>query len=288
MPLYGHDYAEAVETAKRSAGVYPTPLDTLASRFRAGFEQDSTFELLHFVPLYFGLTDVGDMLEALQRVAAGDGPMDFGSNIVANILQNREQRQILQEFVAALSDEWELFYQPYWREQRSERRQWIAAAQRTWDRELAPALGPWLVSRNLLGGVVLTAEAVGPEGRIFKGDPEDASDNVTAVMLPPDDSGSPALSLVRELCYPLVSELVESQGIATGDRVFAERISSRAAVWCGTLLLEQHAPEFADQYRQLFLAQVGQTGSSKDAFERAFAVDAALLQALSDALGITN
>ena len=31
MPLYSHGHANRIEAAKRTAGVYPTPLDTLAS-----------------------------------------------------------------------------------------------------------------------------------------------------------------------------------------------------------------------------------------------------------------
>jgi hypothetical protein len=285
MPLYNTGYSEAIEAAKREVEIFPTPLDTLASQFRAAFEQDSTFEILHFVPLYFGLAEVTTMLETLESVASGGDPTDFGSNVVANVLQNREQRELLRLFVSTLEQEWDLFYQVHWREQRSARRPWIAAAQRIWDRDLAPALSQWLTSRDLMGGVVLTSESVGPEGRIFSGDPEDNSDNVTAVMLPPDNSGASALSLVRELCFPLVSELVESRGIAAGDRVFAERISSRAAVRCGELLLQQHAPEYAEHYRGVFLSQLGQSGSSRDAFERVFTVDAGLMEALTLSLG---
>jgi hypothetical protein len=104
-------------------------------------------------------------------------------------------------------------------------------------------------------------------------------------MLPGDEAGSAALSVVRELCYPLVSGLVEQLGIGVGDRVSAERVSSRAAVQCGAMLLEQHAPNFVDQYRRLFLEAAGEAEATPEAFARRFPVDAELLEALRSEVG---
>jgi len=285
MPLYNHAQAERTEAAKRAAGVYPTPLDTLASRLRAGFQQDSTFELLHFVPLYFGLSEVGEMLDAVEGAADGDRPTDFGTNVVSTVLQSRSQRRLLKQFVTALRQEWEIFYRSHRAGRHAELAGQVAAAQRTWDYYLAPALDPFLTDRNLLGGVVLASEPVGAEGRIFSGEPEDPTDNVVAAMLPVDEAGSAALSVVRELCYPLVSGLVEQLGIGAGDRVSAERVSSRAAVQCGAMLLEQHAPNFVDQYRRLFLEAVSESEATPEAFARRFPVDAELQEALRSEVG---
>ncbi len=284
MPLYSHAYASRVEAAKRAAGVFPTALDTLANRFRAAFQQDSTFEVLHFVPLYFGLTETGEMLDALEGVADGDRPSDFATNVIATVLARPSQRRVLKEFVSALREEWEVFYRSSRSATQADLTRQVAAAQRAWDYRLAPALDRFLVGRRLSGGVVLASGPVGAEGRIFGGEPDDPSDNVVAAMLPADEDGSAALSVVRELCYPLVSGLVERMGTHAGDRVSAERVSSRAAVRCGALLLERHAPGFVDQYRRLFLDAVGEDESTPEAFLRRFPVDATLLAVLREEL----
>ena len=286
MPLYDIDYSGRMEAAKRAAGVYPTPLDTMAARFRAGFERDSTFELLHFVPLYFGLSSLGEMLDAIEDVADGGAPTDFGSNVVSSVLKRRDQRRILQQFTRALREEWDLFFREYRNEREADVRSTISDAQSVWDRRIAPALSSFLAGRDLAGGVVLASDALGAEGRIFGGDPEDSNDNVAAINLPASRDSTAALLLVRELCYPLVSDLVARRGSAAGDRVLAERISSRAAVRCGAILLEENVSEFSDPYRRLFLDAIGEPGSSEQAFQRAFPVDARLIQALRSELAL--
>lgn len=277
VPLYDRGYAGRTERLKRAAGVFPTSLDTLAGGLRAGFSQDSTFEVLHFLPLYFGLSDVGEMLDAIERVAEGGEPTDFGSGIVASVFRSRSQRRLLVRFVAALRVEWETFYRAYWTESRTQRTRALGEAQRLWGQELAPVLQRFLDTRGLAGGVVVASEAVGQEGRVFSGDPSDPSDNMAAVMLDPEAGADAALLLVRELCYPLVSQAVERLHLGAGDRVFAERMSSRASVRCGAMLLERHASRYAEPYRRLFLGAVGETDSSTETFERMFQVDEALL-----------
>jgi hypothetical protein len=285
MPLYNRNYAERVQEAKRERGVYPTPLDAVASRLRAGLEQDSTFELFHFVPLYFGLSSPSEMLDALQELARGEDPTDFGSGVVGSVMQSRRQRQLLGEFVEALEQEWQLFFRSYWAEEGRAPTGSLDAAQQLWDRELAPLLDPFLVERGAIGGVAFVSPAVGPEGRVFGGRPDRPDDNVAVLMSLAADSAA-ALFLVRELCFPLVSQLTEQLGIGAGDRVFAERMSSRAAVRCGALLLDRHAPRLAPAYRRLFVSMSsGASQQGNDAFARTFPADPALIAELRAVVG---
>ncbi|MDH3456940.1 MAG: hypothetical protein OER90_08865 [Gemmatimonadota bacterium] len=284
VPLYSRDYVARVHAAKAERGVARTPLDSMAGSLRAGLERDSTFELFHFVPLYFGVSSVPEMLEALNDVARGRRPSDFGSGAVASVLTSRRQRRVLGEFVRALEVEWELFYREYWEETRAANARHIVASQQLWNRTLGPVLDPFLRARQALGGVAFVSPAVGLEGRVFGGRPERPDDHVAAVMLAPSDSLAAALLLVRELCYPLASELTERMQIGVGDRVFAERVSSRAAIRCGAMLLDRHVPNLTARYRELYLAATSEDGRGAEAFRRAFPVDALLLRELREEL----
>jgi hypothetical protein len=284
VPLYSRDYAAQVRAAKTERGMAPTALDSLAGALRGSLERDSTFELFHFIPLYFGVSSVTEMLGALNDVARGRRPTDFGSGAVASVLTSRRQRRVLGEYVRALELEWDLFYREYWEETRAATARHIVASQQLWNRRLGPVLDSFLRARRAIGGVALVSPAVGPEGRVFGGQPGRPDDHVVAVMLAPRDSLAAALLLVRELCYPLATELTERLQIGVADRVFAERVSSRVAIRCGAMLLDRYVPDLTAAYRELYLAATAQEARGEDAFMRAFPVDALLLRTLREEL----
>src|SRR6266511_1649718 len=100
LPLYAPDYASRV-ARDRAAHGSTTSLVSRAEYFREAFTEDSAFEVLHFVPLYFEHSGRGDMLEALQRVAregAGavshvGGAERLGTAAIAAALPARAQRR---------------------------------------------------------------------------------------------------------------------------------------------------------------------------------------------------
>ncbi len=271
MPLYDAAYEARMRAAKAERGLYPTALDTLAARFREAFEQDSVFEVLHFVPLYFPTSAPLEMLAALQTVAEGRRAMGFGDRMLASVLRSRSQQRELGTFVRSLTEEWQGFYRTHWAQNETARVRTVAASQQFWDRHLAVPLAAFLAQQGLEYGTAYVSGPLGPEGRIFQRDPADPFDNVVAVQAS-DDPSAPAFALLRELCYPTVSRLVEQLMIGGRDRVYAERVSSRGAVRCGAALLEQHAPELLPAYRAMFLAHVGESGESVGRFIRVFSI----------------
>lgn len=291
LPLYNPGYAARIRRVKDSLGISPTVLDRQADRFRTAFEQDSSFEVLHFVPLYFAAADRGAMLDALRAVArrrAGiptvtDPRARFGAAAIATVLRTAAERRLLGEFVDALDQEGQRFYGRYWAKVRQEHAPRIAALQEEWDSRFAPALAGYLAATRLDRGVMFLSPPLGSDGRIFQGDPQDRSDNLVAVRFPEaGDAAVPLYAAVRELCYPAVRQALAGSA-APADRVAAERLSSDAAVRCGALLLAARAPGETRRYRDAFAPDT-LTGT----FEAAYPLDPAIARALARLLPPAN
>jgi hypothetical protein len=284
LPLYDPGYAARIHRAKDSLGVFPTALDRQADGFRTAFEGDSSFEVLHFVPLYFAAADRAGMLEALRAVArqrsgipaVADPRARFGAAAVAAVLRTPGERRTLGEFADALDREWQEFYGAYWAKQRAERGPQVAELQATWDARFALALADYLRVERLDRGVIFLSPALGADGRIFAGDPADRTDNLVAVRLPEsgDPPEPPLYAAVRELCYPAVRQALAGEPASAG-RIAAERRSSDAAVRCGALLLRARAPALVAGYRRAF---AGDTLTAS--FQAAYPLDSALDSAL--------
>ena len=290
LPLYNREYPEQVQAAKEAIGVYPTSLDGQVGRFREAFESDSTFELLHFLPLYFGAVETPTMLQALSEVAEASGPRSagedaaFASSVVAAVLRSRNQLRILGEFTNALEDEWSVFLQRYSNAEASRQRAILARASRTWNEQVAPAVSDFLDTRDAKGGIVMVSPALGPEGRVFSGDPESTGDDIYAVSSAQHRTGlGISAFLLKELCYPVASGGVEALGMSR-DRVTAEQLSGRLAVRCGAELLESGSGTLADEYRETFMAAAAASGISGRTFEAAYPVETSVLERLRQAL----
>ena len=126
----------------------------------------------------------------------------------------------------------------------------------------------------------MVSEALGPEGRVFTGDPNNTDDNVFAVSLAHNETGlGVSAFLLKELCYPVASSVVAELGLSR-DRVSAERLSGRLAVRCGAELLEGNPDGLAEKYRTTFQAAAAASGISGASFEAAFPLDAGALERL--------
>lgn len=278
LPMYSAEYAQTVRDAKRMAGIQ-TMLDTERAALQAAIARDSAFEVLHFVPIYFVGTDRAGMFAALRAVAAGGNPASltdpraqFGAAFVAAVLPTAEQRAVLGRLADAMEDEWQRFFGRWWTESAAARGRQADSVQALWDAALAQRVEPLLARVRLDSGLILVSPALGVEGRIFAGRPENRADNVVAVRLPAGAAGAvvSAVSVVREICYPWASTLVAERG--GHDRLAGEQISSRLAVRCGAILLESAPASLRDDYARAY------AGSRK--LEDAFPVDPALLDAL--------
>jgi hypothetical protein len=284
LPLYDPGYAARIRRTKDSLAVFPTALDRQAARFRTAFEDDSNFEVLHFVPLYFAAADRGAMLDALRTVAhqrsglpiLADPRTRFGAAAVAAVLRSAEERRMLGEFADALDREWREFYGAYWAKLWAQRRPQVAALQQEWDARFAPSLGDYLHAVRLDRGIIFLSPALGADGRIFQGDPGDRTDKLVAVRFSGsgDASDVPLYAALRELCYPAVRAALTRRP-APANRIAAERISGEAALRCGALLLQARAPTLLPGYRRAFASN-----TQAVTFAAAYPLDSALASAL--------
>jgi hypothetical protein len=76
-------------------------------------------------------------------------------------------------------------------------------------------------------------------------------------------------AFLKELCFLLVDDRVLGGGAL--DEFELEDLRRRAAVRCGSLILEFYAPTMAARYRRVFLDAVGAEESyTNEAFERVY------------------
>ncbi|MGB5527207.1 MAG: hypothetical protein WBN79_10135 [Gemmatimonadota bacterium] len=290
-PLYDPSYRARIREVEEGLGVYPSALDRGSPGFAAAFQADSAFELLHFVPLYFASAGPDRMLSALTQVGetgnarVEDPAAQFGAGIVAQLLPEERQRDVLLEFTRALSSEWATWFEDAWTRSVLDRRVDLAALQSVWDERFAGPLRPYLERHQLDQGALIVSPQVGLEGRVFSGSPADRTDNLVVVHFPPrgDRLEATLHYAVRELCFPAARLAMDAAGPMPTDRLAASARSTRAAVRCGDLLLERVAPGEAAAYRRSFVPATASASdeATREAFHRAYPLDAGLEVALA-------
>jgi hypothetical protein len=305
LGLYSADYARRIRDVKQEMGVYPTPLDSLATRLRQDLAGGNPeLDVFHFIPLYFPMASAEEMLASLQRVADNDVPSpqeffrgqpppgsrppgdpnrgqprssDLGPNaglgmlIIAQAMQTGGARRVLRRLVEAARIEWHIFYRDYWEQFTAEQAPRYAAIQAMWDTLFVPQLGPYLERRRLTSGAVFPSPPVGPEGRIVEFDQYDTGDQIVSVLMPlgTDEPEATVFAFLKELCFLLVDDQV--LGTIDMDGFDLEDLRRRAAVRCGALILDFYAPTMASRYRRVFLDVVGAEDSrTNEAFDRIY------------------
>ncbi|MFQ5702428.1 MAG: hypothetical protein ACE5HT_00225 [Gemmatimonadales bacterium] len=289
FPLYNPDYISRVWDAKQELGIYPTQLDSLAEELRQAFSKDPAFQQLHFMPLYFPKVSREEMLHSLMAVARKrikqEGVLNDstsrGIQLASRTFQKGDQRKLLAKFVAALQNEWDVFYRDYWEQHFASDSGYYARIQQRWDAEVAPAIEPFLTKQRLQGGRIFVSPALGPEGRLFQGNVFRRTENAVAVWWPQwDDLDASLYSAVREMCFSVVDDAVVTARVKRSE---VQKVSSKAAVRCGAMLLEQGDPEGFVEYRRSFLRAVGieaEGAQLATAFEDAYQVDDNLVEAI--------
>ena len=259
-PLYDMAYGRR---ARRTRG--DAPLIREAEAFRAAFQADPAFEVLHFAPVYLLGATVEQGLEGLRRVATGRsldpsaGPWTVGAAALARILSTPTQREILGNWVDVLLEEIRLGVADDLAASRSERLQRLSALEERWARFFVPALAEYLNARELDRGAIVVTPALGIEGRLG---PDSASGTVVMVGWTDADPDELLSSVVRELCFPTVRAAFQAVESRYSDRVMASRASDAAATRCGELLVEAVLPETLPAYRRRF----GLTGAPASAW----------------------
>ena len=282
LPLYSAAYASKVREEKERLGIYPTKLDELGEEISQAIESDGALSLLHFAPLYFHAADPLEMLRALSAVAdrrAGDVAVAnprvrFGAIVMTQMLQTAGQRRVVGRLVAAMEDEYAVFFRGFRERQRAEYRDRLADLERRWTDGLALDLADFLGRMGLESGVLIPSPALGPEGRLFQGDPLGGQTRLIAVWMPLDGGvDAPLYGAVRELGFSLVDRVVDPERYDPSE---LENVRAGAAVRFGAMLLEFYAPAQLSGYRRAFVEAAGSplTGrATAAAFEQAYPLD---------------
>lgn len=276
LPLYSASYVRTVRESKRARALI-TPLDSAARTLHVAFAGDSSFDALHFVPLYFVGTEPGAALTALREALADNRegsavPLALAARAaaVARSIAGTRNRQALLIFVDALAVEWRDVV-------RDGRASWqpsslaLGELQRSWDSRFAMPLSSYLAASGRSRGTIVVVPALGREGRVAS-----LRGGISVVMVGADPvagvDDAPLFAAVRELAFALLDELPPSRLTAGHGRLAAEREREVAAVRGGAMLLEAVAPSLAPSYRRVFMA--GAASERKRTFERQFPLDA--------------
>jgi hypothetical protein len=273
MPLYNAQYVNHIQAIKDEQGIR-TKLDKDALDLLSEFHEDDVFQIVHFMPLYFPAATPERMLRALAAVADRDVSdtgivgMDTRSGIrfAAATFRSGDQRKLLGRFIEALEEEWETFFKDYWETQiRNPGLQ--QEMQRRWNRDLAPAVDEFLVEQRMKTGRIFVSPALGPEGRLVKGNAFQGIENAVAVWSPyANDTTTSLFSAVREMCFAAVN-------------------GGSAAVQCGAMVLQQTSPELARGYQRVYVNAVGGDTSSaglSESFAESFVVAGAVQERLEE------
>ncbi|MHB1311043.1 MAG: hypothetical protein ACYC3L_03415 [Gemmatimonadaceae bacterium] len=228
------------------------------------------FEILHFVPLYYPSATRESLTAAVREAATSAEPSQARAQFLVAALRRAlpapEDRTVLPA-LAELTRTVDPVAIPATRLDRWQQR---------WDTRFAPALARYLASERLDGGIVIVADALGPEGRLFTGLPAGRYDNLMAVgtSLAPGDDDGPLFAVVREACFPLVSRAADAAPGFGRDRAAAARRTSLAAVRCGAELLDRVLPAEAGAYRAHW--QLAADAGGRRTFDTLFPPDTAL------------
>lgn len=292
LPHFEPSYLREIEGAKRSAGVYPTPLDERAPEFRRIFQGSDTYRALQFLPLYFrGRDALFSGIDAWNR--AGGNPYAAGSAEAAQLIAflsqlfpRAEERQAVVEWTRLIREESRIFHSSYWAGRSALRDSIAAELQHAWD-GLAPALGTYLEYIRARGGELFLAPALGAEGRsAWSG----VAVPRVAIREPPGQRPEEALwGFTLELLYPIVGDVIREHVAPARLRELGEdRVGTLAALHGGAILLERTTPDRIDEYRRYFLEAAGKPAGAERpldvAFDEAFPIPRELRRGLENAI----
>ena len=290
LPMDARGYAQQVTETKRAAGLYPTELDDEAKDVRESFEDHPSFEALHLIPTLFPDATPERMIEALLGAVEGEDAggaepdVALGIAMVAQLFRTSRERKDFRKFVELVEAEWSTFYEAYWNETNRDRHRIETDVQSAVDDLVQSSMALTLQAWRVQSGIVFVSRAVGPSGRISIGDAINPADNVVVVRLAPENAPTTAaVSLIRELCVPNLEALVKNLGVGRFDPYVAAQASGRGAVLCGARVVEDHLPEYAQRYRDVFVPTA--PGMDAPEFEQVFAVDPRLDARIDELVG---
>jgi hypothetical protein len=288
LPKYNPDYAAEMSRIKRDLGVFPTALDSMSEYFRSRLESKYESDFFDNAPLYFPAASPEEMLSALEAVADRRAyrtdqlapSARIGAAVAIQVFQSAAARRVLKRFVTTLRQEWDQFYRDYWYANIDVDSAGRAALDEFWAVTVAPRIEGFLQRMRLDGGDIIVSPSVGPEGRLWEGDPLGREDNQVVVWLPSDAGPrDAAYNVVKEVCSALVDRMV---GDLVEDQDELPQVRINACVRCGALLLDFYAPIMSAGYRHAMMRSVtADSGTSTVArFEARFPLEPAVLEAI--------
>lgn len=288
LPFYDAGYARDVAEERARGGGDPSLLVRDALRLKHEIMADSAFELLHFLPLYLDRTRPEDLPRLLRQVAASDAttlaPND-GLNAIRAALASKAQRAVVAELASAIEDEWRTFYGAHAAARANADAARRRALQARWDEIFAPRLTDVFRAIGLRRGVLLISPSLGLEGRLVN---LGAAGVIIAVSDPStaETLDAPLLASIRELCFPLLQRVWETDARARAHAARGAEESSGAAVQCGAQLVDALIPASGNEYRALYLrARPGESAAAyRRRFDQRFQADATTLRAMSAVL----
>ena len=298
LQMYDSGYRQKIAAAKKQLGLAPTLLDRRARAFKAAFDRDSTFEVMHFLPLYFIASGSGEILADMREITReNSSPRRAevlpGSTLRAaarSVFSTPARRKTLSTFLDALEAERRDFYAEYAKDRSQAAEEITRLFAHSWNYSIRHSLAPFLKTTRARSGIVLLSPAVGGEGRSVRIGDFGTDYSIVVVGMPSSTSDylSPASSVVRELCFSVAHEVLDAVQPVKADRIFADRLSSITAVRCGSQAIEMYLPSLSSSYQALFLHAVGVPAPRTNlpaAFSAAFPVPPGVDAGLRRALG---
>ncbi len=288
LPLYSRDYADLVRARKESLNIFPTMLDRAATRIRRTIGRDEGFGFLHVLPLYFLGASVDELLAGLDAVAnqrSGDRILtapgvQFGASVLAEALPVARGREFLGDLVRVLRNEHDVFFHEFWAQEIAPADARLDTLRGRWREGLALDLAVFFDRVGVRTGTIVPSPALGVDGRLVQLDPFGTEGRIIAagMSLQGQPSGRALYGALKELCHAVV----DRSGVLE-DHLREPSIRTRAAVRCGAIVLQFHAPARLVGYRRLFVAAADPEAdrpSSSSAFEATFPLERVLLDRL--------
>jgi hypothetical protein len=258
MSYYNPAFVAAMRAERRSRAPGESALESGSTRFGDAFRNDTIYEALHFLPLYYADDDGSQLIASLRSLS-------LPGNALAEVFPSAAERKTLGDFADALDVE-----RPYVVQSRARAKllegESIETLDARWEHQFLPAMAPVLRELGIKRGVLLVSPALGTEGRIVR----NGDVALIAVGMPGSlEPAAPLYSAVRELCFPIVDRVHALTAAAT-TRLAAIELTNRAALRCGALLLDVSDAKMGAAFRRAFLDAPYDEGNLSRDFDARF------------------
>jgi hypothetical protein len=294
VPFFARGYKQEVQGLKRQKNLV-TQLDANQQQLSQRFATNPALTNAQFLAMYFpsfqeivNATDLFIRSSGNPR-AASDPQMQQEIAILAANFPSAADRDWLRLFVQSLQDESTRFFHAYWTAEQQTRGPAFAQFNQQWVSQYYPKLSRFLNNTQQSAGELILSIPLGGEGRTVN---DGKQANAIAVIFPRtvETAIEPLYVFVHEAVARIVEEAI-SDNTTPADRRSGTTLSysGNGAVRGGALLLQRVSPELVPGYMRFYLQTLGRsapTGDASGAFEAAFPLPAAILNAVSKQIDV--